>query len=61
MSDKHNYDLYLNTEELCVIKAGEAVLIEENSFLSKMGFRYTKEYYENPHSFSLDPIQLPLL
>lgn len=54
------FDLYLNTAELGSLKVAEAALLEEQQLLTKVGFRYTAQYLENPQAFALDPAQLPL-
>jgi len=43
-----------------MLKAAEAVLVEENGHLTRFAWRYTKNYLSHPHSFPLDPVQLPL-
>lgn len=57
---KARYDIYVNTISLGVMKAAEAILLEEGGLLTRFGFRYTENYIDQPLAFALDPVQLPL-
>jgi len=60
MVNKQRYDLYLSNPTSGLIKAAEAVLLEEYQRPRVMGFRYTPDYLAQPDAFPLDPVHLPL-
>lgn len=57
---RQRFDIYLNTPYTKQLKAAEAVLVEENSILSRFAWRYTADYLSHPNAFMLDSVQLPL-
>ena len=57
---RQRLDLYLSTWALGLCHAADVVLEEENSSLTRVGFRYRPQYLEHPRAFALDPAQLPL-
>ena len=59
-SRRQHFDIYLNTPATGQLKAGEAVLLEEDGILARFGWRYTADYLTHPGAFTLDPVQLPL-
>lgn len=60
MQARQRLDLYLSTRALGICHVADVVLEEENSSLTRVGFRYRPQYLEHPRAFALDPAQLPL-
>ena len=56
---RRDYDLYIAAGETPV-QAAQAVLIEQDGRLIRMGFRYTSQYLAGAQAFALDPVNLPL-
>ena len=54
------FDIHVDSTVTGVVHAAECVIEEEAGLPRRVGFRYTRQYVENPNAFPLDPKRLPL-
>lgn len=54
------FDIHVDSTVTGVVQAAECVIEEEAGLVRRVGFRYTRQYVENPNAFPLDPKRLPL-
>lgn len=54
------YDLYTNCPGMGIAHIADVVIEEQDTVLSRVGFRYRPSCLEHPNAFAIDPVQLPL-